>query len=70
MNKVETKYRIGENKVEFAQTSKGFWYCTSICVNCYSVIDGVVLMEHAIQNVEKLLTKINCKTESDKNEQG
>jgi hypothetical protein len=65
MNKNEIKYRIGENKVEFAQTSKGFWYCTGICINCYSVIDGVVLMEHAIENTEKLLSKINSRLEKE-----
>ena len=61
-SKTEVKYRVGENKVEFAPPSKGYWYCTSVCINCYSVVDGVALMEHAIGGVEILLKKLNNRT--------
>lgn len=59
--KIETNYRVGENKVSFSQTSKGFWYCSDLTINCYSVVDGIALMEHAISKVEVVLEKINTK---------
>jgi hypothetical protein len=63
MNKKEIIYQIGDNKIEFSQTSKGVWYCSNITINCYSVIDGVVLMEHVVRKVESLIKKINSRVD-------
>lgn len=67
-NKKELMYRVGENKVEFSQTSKGFWYCSAVTINCYSAIDGVVVMERAIEDIEKLLSKINQRADHEQQE--
>jgi len=51
--------KIGENRVTFSQSSKGFWYCSELSIFCTSVIDGIRLMEVAVSEVEKTLKKIN-----------
>ena len=50
---------IGENKVSMKQNASGFWYCTDITINCISIIDGIRLMQSAIEDVEKLLADKN-----------
>jgi len=50
---------IGEHKITFSQSSKGHWYCSEISIYCNSVLDGIVLIEKAIDEVNKLLEKKN-----------
>jgi len=55
---------LGENKVSVKQTSSGYWYVNELAVSCLSVIDGLVLVDRAIAETEKILEKYNAKTDS------
>jgi len=61
MKKTTVEIDLGENKVSVKQSASGFWYCADITVNCTSVIDGVALMDKAIDQMNKVLKKYNKK---------
>ena len=65
--KTKIEIDLGENKVSVKQSSSGFWYCADITVNCTSVIDGVELMDRAIEKMNLVLEKYNSKKEKKEN---
>ena len=50
---------LGENKIEFKQTSAGIWYCSGFTLYCKVLIDGVVLGEYYMEKINESLLKIN-----------
>ena len=50
---------IGENKISTKQNASGFWYCTDITINCISIIDGIALMNRAIDETIEVLKEKN-----------
>ena len=58
---------IGENKISAKQSSKGFWYVDEMSFYCNSIIDGLELLDRAIQKVNKILKKYNNGIEEKKN---
>ena len=65
-NGIHLDIDLGENKVSVKQSASGFWYCADITVNCTSVIDGVGLMDRAIEEMAKILKKHNKKGKDEK----
>jgi len=61
MKKTTVEIDLGENKVSVKQSASGFWYCADITVNCTSVIDGVALIDKAINEMSKVLERYNKK---------
>jgi len=68
MKKTTVEIDLGENKVSVKQSASGFWYCADITVNCTSVIDGVALMDKAMERMNLVLMKYNKKDKNDKEE--
>jgi len=60
-NGIHLDIDLGENKVSVKQSASGFWYCADLTVNCTSVIDGVELMDRAIERMTEILCKHNKK---------
>ena len=58
--------KIGDNKVSVKQTSNGRWYTNELSISCYSIIDGIALMDRAIYETNMLLEKYNTPVEEDK----
>ena len=58
-NGIHLDIDLGENKVSVKQSASGFWYCADITVNCTSVIDGINLMDRAVEEMAKILKKHN-----------
>ncbi len=50
---------VGENKISCSQNSKGFWYCSEISIYCYNIMDGIQIMNIAIDEINKILEKKN-----------
>jgi len=57
---------IKENKVEFKQNAKGFWYCDGITIYCESIFDGIAISQKAIQEINGTLVALN---ETEKNKE-
>jgi len=60
-NGIHLDIDLGENKVSVKQSASGFWYCADITVNCTSVIDGVALMDRAMEKMSAILKEHNNK---------
>ena len=54
-------WQIGENKVTFAQTSKGNWYCSELSAYPKDLIDGLCLMDAIMTFAEEICERHNTK---------
>lgn len=52
-------WQVGENKVSFAQTSKGNWYCSELSIYCKDIFDGISMMDGAVDAVQTILNQRN-----------
>jgi hypothetical protein len=59
MKKITEIINIGENKISFAQSSKGYWYCSDITIICSSVSDGLILMNSSVDRIIDILKDKN-----------
>lgn len=50
---------LGENRLEFKQTSKGIWYCDGFSLYCTSIMDAIALSSKVIEEIDKLLKEKN-----------
>jgi len=50
---------IGSNRISIKQNASGFWYCGELTINCISIIDGIRLMESAIDELKQVLERKN-----------
>ena len=67
MKKIEyLETDIGANKISVKQNSSGFWYCGELYINCVSIIDGIALMNRAIDEIQKILDKKNIENKEKK----
>ena len=55
LTKKVIRHNVGENKVSFAQTSKGLWYCTELTMYCKDPLDGIQYLAGAMLVVEEVL---------------
>jgi len=61
MKKTTIEVDLGENRVSLKQNASGFWYVNDMTVNCTSIMDGISLMDKAIEKMNKILIKYNKK---------
>ena len=59
LTKKVIRHNVGENKVSFAQTSKGLWYCTELTMYCKDPLDGISYLSGAMLVVEEVLKERN-----------
>ena len=50
---------FGENKASVKQSSSGFWYTNELTICCTSIMDGLVLLDRAVFELNKILNKYN-----------
>jgi hypothetical protein len=50
---------FGENKASVKQNTSGLWLCNELTITGSSISDVLVLMDHAIKELDKILGKYN-----------
>ena len=57
---------FGENKASVKQNASGLWLCNELTISGYSINDIMILMDHAINDLNKILSKYNNNGVKDK----